>query len=321
MARHKNTAPQTIDVPMPAALPSVSAEALVNVERQSIERFKRALEIAGEVKTHFGYQTIGKLALVKILSELRDTKSYKGLPYHDENGNTVQVSTIEQFCAYYVGVPYRTLAEEAQRLELLGEEAYLNAKEIGITRQQLRLISKLPEDKESVVKEALLAKDKDAVIDLLDTVITKHAQEREALQKQVHELSETNEAHEQLLAKKNEKIDDLDRKLRAARKRAKPWNARAFDIAQESTNHAFTALQGLDQLNVMRDVILTEDFGADGEAALPAMAKVYHHAVLEVFKEASRLVAASEEVFAGYVDEPTPLIEMGDVFGAQAGEA
>lgn len=144
---------------------------------------------------------------------------------------------------------------------------------------------------------------------------------KEALRKERAARDEERETHEQLLAKKNQKVDELHKKLHAEKKRAKPWNARAFDIAQESTNHAFTALQGLDQLNVMRDVILTEDFGADGEAALPAMAKVYHHAVLEVFKEASRLVAASEEVFAGYVDEPTPLIEMGDVFGAQAGEA
>lgn len=141
---------------------------------------------------------------------------------------------------------------------------------------------------------------------------------REALRKERAERDDERETHEQLLVKKNQKVDELHKKLHAEKKRAKPWNARAFDIAQESTNHAFTALQGLDQLNVMRDVILTEKFGDDGEAALPAMAKVYHHAVLEVFKEASRLVAASEEVFAGYVDEPTPLIEMGDVFGAQA---
>lgn len=143
---------------------------------------------------------------------------------------------------------------------------------------------------------------------------------KEALRKERAKSEEERETYEQLLDKKNQKVDELHKKLHAEKKRAKPWNARAFDIAQESTNHAFTALQGLDQLNVMRDVILTEDFGDDGEAALPAMAKVYHHAVLEVFKEASRLVAASEEVFAGYVDEPTPLIEMGDVFGAQVSE-
>lgn len=146
------------------------------------------------------------------------------------------------------------------------------------------------------------------------------AELREALRKERANLDDERETHEQLLAKKNQKVDELHKKLHAEKKRAKPWNARAFDISQESTNHAFTALQGMDQLNVMRDVILTEEFGEDGEAALPAMARVYHHAVLEVFKEASRLLAASEEVFVGYVDEPAPLLDLADVFGAQADE-
>lgn len=308
MSRSKKPTPENIDVQMPAPLPSVSAEALVNVERQSIERFKRALEIAGEVKTHFGYQTIGKLALVKILSELRETKSYKGLPYHDENGNAVQVSTIEQFCAIYIGVAYRTLAEEAQRLELLGEEAYLNAKEIGITRQQLRLISRLPDDKESVVKEALLAKDKEAVIDLLDTVITKHSTERAALQKQLAELSETSEAHEQLLAKKNEKIDSLDRKLRAARNRTRPWPQRCHDINLETTVCASSVLDSINQLDVMRDAILTEDFGEDADAALDAMAVVYYDAIAQIVGRVAEVMDACEEMLGGYKHKAQPML-------------
>lgn len=143
---------------------------------------------------------------------------------------------------------------------------------------------------------------------------------KEALRKERAKAEEERETHEQLLARKNQKVDELHKKLHSEKKRAKSWPERVHDINLEATTIASTALESCDQLEMIRDAILQEDFGEDDDAALEAMAVVYYDALNQLGGRVAELMDACEEVFGGYKHKARPaLTVMAEM--AEAGHA
>lgn len=302
MARQKKNPPETIDMQEVPATPMVSAEALVNVEHKSIEHYQRALQIAGELRAHHAYHALSKMALVHLLQEMRDTKCYEGLPYTDENGNHMTVSSIKQFFTHYIGVSYSKVAEEAQRIEQMGEEGYSAAKQIGFTREHFRIYGVLPDDQKAIVDEALQAKNKDAVLEILELSIAKHAKEKEAAEKKISDLEATVEAKDQLLVNKDKKINSLDEKLKLNKKKTQQFDYRIDEYLIETTRIGGDIMSFLDRLNQLRDVFLNDDFGEENETADKMMAENYYHVMQQVAKYMEETAAACEEVFSGYIE-------------------
>ena len=142
---------------------------------------------------------------------------------------------------------------------------------------------------------------------------------RDALRKAKQKNTEDAETHERLLADKNAKIDKLDADLHKARDVTRPWPSRAFEIAQAGTKRAGEVLQGLDQLDALRETILTEPFEDDDrESAIEAMAVVYYDAVQQIVAKAEELGVSCEEVFSGYKPAARPLMDV-DAFRDDAG--
>ena len=123
------------------------------------------------------------------------------------------------------------------------------------------------------------------------------------------------EATDKILGDKSAKIDHLEREIHKLRNRSGDWHPRAFEVAMEATACAGRALEQFDRLDVLRDVILNEDFGEDvREAAIESMAIVYWDVIDQMIDRMKEVVYARDAVFVGYKEKARPLLS---VFGPQ----
>lgn len=119
------------------------------------------------------------------------------------------------------------------------------------------------------------------------------------------------EATERLIADKNSKIDKLEKELHKLQNKAGDWHPRVFEIAMENTRALGMAMQHLDQLDTLRDVILNEDFDEqDQEAAIEHMAVIYYDAVNQLVGRVAEISHACDAVFIGYKEKAKPILEV-----------
>lgn len=143
---------------------------------------------------------------------------------------------------------------------------------------------------------------------------------RAALKQARDKLKHAEEIHSKQLARKDDKINQLDKQLHS-REHTDRWHTQAFGVCTEITEVSAEILQGVDRLNALRETILTADFGDDKEAAINAMAVVYYDAIHQLFDNINQLAHDCHEVFSGYKQQARPLIDMEEVFGQQAQSA
>lgn len=159
-------------------------------------------------------EKLAKIARVKLWSEIKNSKSYKGLKLIDEDGNWRQIATWDDFCQSQ-GKSRRTVDEEIQNLELFGAGFFEVSKKIGLSTRDLRKLRKLPDDERDIIinGEAVQAEDKDSLIDLIEEISAKHAKTKAELEQQVQDLTADNQAKDKVMATKDKKINTLDTKL------------------------------------------------------------------------------------------------------------
>jgi len=293
----------------------ISEQALATVEAKTVERFKRALTFAGQINAHNGYSQISEFALVQNFNEVRESKCYKGLPYTDEKGNAVTITSIEQYCSVFLSVSYRVLAEKAQQLITLGEEAYNGATQLGLTRSTLRTIDHLPTDKKETIKLALAAKNKTLVTEILEDVITRNDREAKAKDKRIAELENNVATDAKYIEKINRDKNKLEAKL--IRKKTNAWDVRVKEFNIETGTISNEIHESLDRLDTLRDIFLNEDFGEEKDAAYHAMACVYFDAIQRLTGRMGLVAGNCEQTFSGYALEPMPMLEYWEKKGGQ----
>lgn len=263
----------------------------------------QAFQAAGDLLRTFG---VSKLAIVK------ENKLYRELAgVKTPNGSELKGTWVE-FCGL-LGISDDKANQDIANLQAFGEYALEQMQRIGIGYRDLRQFRKLPSDQRTALIEAAKEGDKDTLLELAEDLISKHIKEKSDLESQVTELQADSEAKDKIIESKNSKLDDLEKTLHKMRNRTTDWTPRAFEISAEATKVAAQALESLDRLDTLRDVILTEDFGeGDHEAAIEAMACVYFDAVDQLLLKASEVMVACEHVFSGYKDRARPLINVFD---------
>jgi len=194
------------------------------------------------------------------------------------------------------------------------------AKAIG---NQTKLFEMLILDDEQIEELELTGQTGELKLDEIATMSVKElrAAVREAKlkdSKEVEELKADAEATDRLLADKSAKIDQLEKEIHKLRNKAGDWHPRVFEISMENTRILGQAMQGLDQLDTLRDVILTEEFGdQDRDAAIEMMAVVYYDAIEQLTGRLAEISHACDAVFIGFKEKARPILE---VFTPQAEE-
>lgn len=150
------------------------------------------------------------------LLEVREQKLYRHLKGQTKeiNGEQVPIDTWEGFCRA-IGTSRPAVEEKFAQMKLLGETAYQRATELGLTRQHFRKMRRLDEADQQVVIGELEAAvgDKEAIVELVEAMASKHAKQKEELEKELEAAKAEAKATARIVADKNKKISELDAQI------------------------------------------------------------------------------------------------------------
>lgn len=167
-------------------------------------------ELVGMLKMGEFVKKVTTVGTLKILSEIKELKKYKGLDVIDSEGNSRHVGTWADFCDC-LGFSVNKVDEDLQNLNLLGEDFLETSQRIGLGYRDLRKLRKLPEDERELIinGESIKVQDKEELIELIEERALAHAKEKESLEAKLTEAQKNTEAQEKIIADKNKKIDAL----------------------------------------------------------------------------------------------------------------
>lgn len=251
---------------------------------------------AGRMQTYQFMQKLTRVAAAKEFMQIRESKDYKGLPYRDKDGNLRRVADLEEFCEAFLGRSYRVVAEDAQNLHELGDEMYEHALALGLTTRNFREIRLLPQDDQALVKEAIAAKNRETVIEILEAALAKHAKEKRAHEKEIKSLQGDLDAQRNVTAKKNQKLDEMEALLHH-RQADLPAQIQELQIdCAKSAGEAINTIQKFTQIRLATMDLLK---GNDQEAVLGAIGVTHLTTLWQVQAWLTEEMQLAEQIFGG----------------------
>ncbi len=192
----------------------VTQNQLAQLEQSvSVEQIQLS-EKLGAIKATAFIKKLVTVTEIKLLSEVKESKQYKGLKIVGDNGKVVTVTTWEQFCNH-LGMSCEKIDEDIRNLGAFGEDFLETSQRMGLGYRDLRKLRKLPEeDREVLINgEAVKAEDRESLIDLIEEMSAKHAKEKDQLKARVADLESSDAAKEQIIKTKDQKNNELLEKV------------------------------------------------------------------------------------------------------------
>lgn len=156
--------------------------------------------------------TTSKLAYVK------EHKLYKALA-GQESGNGYQLKgTWDEFCTL-LNMSREKADTDINNLKAFGEDALESMSRMGIGYREMRQFRKLPDDSKEALIEVAKSGDKESFVELAEEIISKHLKEKEQLSSERDEAVADYQAQGEVLAKKNQELDNVRFELERTRKR------------------------------------------------------------------------------------------------------
>lgn len=135
------------------------------------------------------------------MAYVKENKLYRALSGRKTADGQQFSGTWDEFCSL-LGRSRQQIDEDILNLRTLGEEALESMSRMGIGYRELRQFRRLPEDQKSALIEVAKDGDKNALLDLAEEMIAKHAREKE-------ELKTDLEISRQMLAEKKEELGTM----------------------------------------------------------------------------------------------------------------
>jgi chromosome segregation ATPase len=171
-------------------------------------------DIRGQVKTALFMRSIADRIVAQAFINLKEGKKYKDLQIKAPSGEVRQIADLQEACELLFDKSYRTCAELAQNLELLGADLYDKAEQLKLTTKDYRAIRALPTDDQALIESSLNgATDREAIAELIEELTERHAKKLAEAQKKVADAVEDSEAKDRVIAAKNERENDLLRQI------------------------------------------------------------------------------------------------------------
>jgi len=172
---------------LPAALDPANLERLVDARQQAQVRFS---EQVGQVRAFDFQRKVGWIATLKILAEIKEQKTYKGMSLINAAGEVINCKTWEDLCTA-TGYTRQKVDEDLLALDVLGGEFLETARAMKLGQRDIQKLRKLPENDRALVLGNIEVDvgDKSAIIDLIDDLAAKHAREKAELQAQLEKAT------------------------------------------------------------------------------------------------------------------------------------
>lgn len=263
------------------------------------------------------FNFIGKLVTVtelKLLQNIKETHSYKGLTYKNEKEELVTVTTWEECCQHILKTDRRNIDNRLVNLEHFGNEFFEASQNMGLGYRDLRKLRQLPEADQTLIieSEAIDAGDKEAVKELIEDLSARHAKEKEALTAQLSDSKAIAKARQKLVENANnqvaEKTEELEKLRESNQYSSTDWLKQVQEINLLSTVLAGKAIELVNQLDDLSERIMTEELEPEhSQQALEHLAVVHVHCVDQLFLAVNALSIDTRERFDGYINKARPM--------------
>lgn len=257
-----------------------------------------ALVQAGRIQVFGFLKNLSHVASIKEFERLRETKAYKGLPYRDKDGDLRHVVDIYEFCEIFLGRSYNSVAEDAKNLHALGDDLYERAVALGLTTRDFRDVRRLPSSDQDLVKEAIQAKSREAVIEIMETVVAKHSKEIAQRDKTISSLQADVEATRKVAAKKDVKLNDLEAKLHKRLNDLPEILQEMRADCTEASGQGISAVQKFTQIR-LATMDLLEDKSHDAETVLGAIGATHLQLLWQLQAWLTEEMRIAEQIFGG----------------------
>lgn len=193
-----------------AALVADLRQDSVALPKAEMAQSLRVAEAVGRISAFQLSEAFSRVAMLKLLAEIRATRSYKGATVvMASSGEAVTVTTWEDFCTAH-GLSKQKINEDLQNLTTFGGDFLELQDRLGLGYRELRLLRKglaelPPEERQAVLADVADADGPDAVREKLDDLRLELAQ----AQAREKELQADMEAKERVSRGKTDKMDKL----------------------------------------------------------------------------------------------------------------
>lgn len=239
-------------------------------------------QMLGQVQMARSFSKFADVVSLSKLKHIKENKAYRALAGKkgvDLDGNEIaDVGTWDGFCQV-LGLSRSKIDEDLTNLTSFGEDALKQLSAVGAGYRELRQFRKLPEDQKTALIEVAKEGDKNALLDLAEEMIAKHAKEKEALTKELTDTKTDLEVNRQTLQEKKEEIsakreevEQLEIKLRQRVARERPDEEGAM-LVQELSTLRFAVVADLQSLENGFTLLSehTERTGIDHTAVMTGM--------------------------------------------------
>lgn len=243
-------------------------------DRDLINQLLGQVQMARSIAKFADVVSLAKLAHIK---ENHLYQSLKGKKAVDTDGNEIaDVGTWSGFCRA-IGSSKAKIDEDLLNLRVFGEDAMNGLNRIGAGYRELRKLRKLDdEERELIINgEAVKTGDKEALVELIDEMASRHAADKAHLQKETDALREKLAGKDDYIRKKQERVTALEQELN--RLESLPPNEKARELSARlptTLEPVFAALLGPETVfNQVYNVL--EDAPADlKHACAQALARI-----------------------------------------------
>jgi hypothetical protein len=245
MARNSSKVTKVVEVLAnvnEAALESAGAASRDMALIQSTYAEERDLinQMLGQIQMSNAIARFSDVVGLSKLQYIKETKLYralKGKKATAPDGTKISdVGTFEGFCQA-LGLSYSKVNEDLLNLSTFGEDALKQLSAIGAGYREMRQYRKLPDDDKSALLEAAKSGDKDAFIDLAETLVVKHQKEKADLQAKITDSAEDHKATEKVLVTRTERLTAVETALEKLQLRAAPWDERVASFKEDTTTY------------------------------------------------------------------------------------
>lgn len=184
------------------------------VAKQMTQDKAQAHELIGMIKAFDFTQKLVTVTTLKAINEIKQSKQYKGLDIYNPQGKLVTVTTFREFCEA-LGFSVEKIDQDLLNLNTLGESFLETSQRLGLGYRDLRKLRKLPEDARAEIVDAEFSEsaDKEELLEKIEELTAKHAQEKQILEGQLKQSHANYEAQSKVLKNKNDRINQLDIEL------------------------------------------------------------------------------------------------------------
>lgn len=284
-------------------LPSLTSEQQKAVldTKEVLAAKEDVLKQLGQIEAFEFMSKLATVATIKKLKVLKDTKAYKGLTYIADDGTLATVASWNECCTHKLPWSTRTVDEKLQSLEVLGEEYFEAASNVGLSTKDMRKLRALPtEERLQVMQdEAIESGDKDAIREVIDELHHKHKQESRDTKNELADAKADLTAVRQLNSDQAKREEELMLKLEKAKYTPENWRQKTTDTIDQVMLAASQALIAHDKLVQLQTLIYTES--TNGENSQEAM-----EYVTSVFLNSAEKVAQSFALLLGDAAEELP---------------